>query len=154
MDSLRLDLFQSESTIFLLSRRASSILGALPCPSLRSAKQVRHGGGSSRSSSMPIDLTLFGGLFHGLISRVDVWNEMIGEQQLLGSYRDCRKQRGNVFSWSEVPEQISIDTKQLQSSSFCLGKQRLRHRSTRSAVRLRVYRTSIDSRGDLSCLRL
>jgi hypothetical protein len=46
---------------------------------------------------------------------------MISEQQLLVSYRDCRKQNGDIFSWSKVSDQITIDTNNLKSSSFCSG---------------------------------
>ena len=46
---------------------------------------------------------------------------MISEQQILVSYRDCRKQNGDLFSWSKVTDQIIIDTNNLKSSSFCSG---------------------------------
>jgi hypothetical protein len=67
-------------------------------------------------------LILFDQPFHGLITRLEIWNEMISEQQLLVSYRDCRKQNGDVFSWSKVSDQILIDTNKLKSSSFCSGR--------------------------------
>jgi hypothetical protein len=57
-----------------------------------------------------------------LITRVEIWKQIISEQQLLVSYRDCRKQNGDVFSWSQVSNQILIDTNKLKSSSFCSGK--------------------------------
>ena len=61
-------------------------------------------------------------MFTGLITRVEIWQHMISEQQLLVSYRDCRKQTGDVFSWSQVSNQISIDSNKLKSSSFCSGR--------------------------------
>jgi hypothetical protein len=67
-------------------------------------------------------LILFDQLFNGLITRVEIWKQIISEQQLLVSYRDCRKQNGDVFSWSQVSNQILIDTNKLKSSSFCSGK--------------------------------
>ena len=67
-------------------------------------------------------LTLFDRSFDGLITRVEIWNQILSEQQLLVSYRDCRKQNGDVFSWSQVSNEMSIDTSKLKSSSFCSGK--------------------------------
>ncbi len=67
-------------------------------------------------------MILFGQGFHGLITRLEIWNEMISEQQLLVSYRDCRKQNGNVFSWSKVSDQVFIDTNKFKSSTFCSGE--------------------------------
>ncbi|CAF4284048.1 unnamed protein product, partial [Adineta steineri] len=67
-------------------------------------------------------LILFGQLFHGYITRLEIWNEIIVEQHLLVSYRDCRKQNGDIFSWSKIPENIETDTKKLKSSLFCSGK--------------------------------
>lgn len=67
-------------------------------------------------------LFLFDRLFHGRITRIEIWKQIISEQQLLVSYRDCRKQNGDIFSWSQVSEEISIDTSKLKSSSFCSGK--------------------------------
>jgi len=67
-------------------------------------------------------LILFDQPFNGLITRLEIWNEMISEQQILVSYRDCRKQNGNSFSWSKISDQIFIDTTKLKSSSFCSGK--------------------------------
>lgn len=67
-------------------------------------------------------MILFDQPFNGLITRVEIWKEMILEQQLLGSYRDCRKQNGEIFSWSKVSEEIFIDKTKLESSSFCFGK--------------------------------
>ncbi|CAF3838702.1 unnamed protein product [Adineta steineri] len=66
-------------------------------------------------------LILFHQLFNGLITRIEIWKEIISEQQLLVSYRDCRKQNGDIFTWSQVSNQISIDTSKLKSSSFCSG---------------------------------
>ncbi|CAF1017076.1 unnamed protein product [Adineta steineri] len=54
-------------------------------------------------------------------SKLEIWNEIIAEQHLLVSYRDCRKQNGDIFSWSKIPENIEIDTKKLKSSLFCSG---------------------------------
>ncbi len=67
-------------------------------------------------------LILFDQIFNGLITRIEIWKQIISEQQLLVSYRDCRKQNGDVFSWSQVSDQIAIDTNKLKSSSFCSGK--------------------------------
>jgi len=67
-------------------------------------------------------LILFGQAFHGLITRLEIWKEIIFEQQLLVSYRDCRKQNGNVFSWPKVSDHISIDVNKLKGSLFCSGK--------------------------------
>jgi hypothetical protein len=67
-------------------------------------------------------LILFPSSFIGLITRLEIWKEVISEQQLLVSYRDCRKQNGDVFSWSQVSDQILIDTNKFKSSAFCSGK--------------------------------
>ena len=67
-------------------------------------------------------LLLFDSPFDGLITRLELWKQMISEQQLLVSYRDCRKQNGDLFSWSKVSDQITVDTSQLKSSAFCSGK--------------------------------
>ncbi len=67
-------------------------------------------------------MILFDQPFNGLITRLEIWNEILSEQQLLVSYRDCRKQNGEIFSWSKVSDQILIDTNKLKSSSFCSGK--------------------------------
>ena len=69
-----------------------------------------------------VRLLLFDSPFDGLITRLELWKQMISEQQLLVSYRDCRKQSGDLFSWSKVSDQITIDTSQLKSSAFCSGK--------------------------------
>ncbi|UJR22438.1 hypothetical protein I4U23_025498 [Adineta vaga] len=66
-------------------------------------------------------LILLDQLLHGRITKAEIWNEMISEQQLLVSYRDCRKQNGNIFSWSKISDIISIDTRKLKSSQFCTG---------------------------------
>lgn len=66
-------------------------------------------------------LVLFDELFHGRVTRIEIWKHIISEQQLLGSYRDCRKQNGDIFSWSQVPNEIAIDATKLTSSSFCSG---------------------------------
>ncbi|CAM4818585.1 unnamed protein product [Rotaria magnacalcarata] len=66
-------------------------------------------------------LILFHRTFHGLMTRLEIWKEMISEQQVLISYRDCRKQNGDVFSWSKISDQLSFDTNKLKTSSFCSG---------------------------------
>ncbi|CAF3652114.1 unnamed protein product [Rotaria sp. Silwood1] len=66
-------------------------------------------------------LILFNQTFHGRITRLEIWNEMLSEQKVLISYRDCRKQNGDIFSWSKVSNQTWIDTNKLKSSSFCSG---------------------------------
>ncbi|CAF3959284.1 unnamed protein product, partial [Rotaria sp. Silwood2] len=66
-------------------------------------------------------LILFDRLFIGRITRVEIWKQIISEQQLLVSYRDCRKQNGDIFSWSQVSNEILIDTNKFKSSSFCSG---------------------------------
>ncbi|CAF3278069.1 unnamed protein product [Rotaria sp. Silwood2] len=66
-------------------------------------------------------LILFNQAFHGLVTRLEIWNEMLSEQKVLISYRDCRKQNGDIFSWSKVSDQIWIDINKLKSSSFCSG---------------------------------
>ncbi|UJR26649.1 hypothetical protein I4U23_007966 [Adineta vaga] len=66
-------------------------------------------------------LDLFHRIFHGHMTRIEIWQQIISEQQLLVSYRDCRKQTGDFFSWSQVSNQIEIDTSKLKSSSFCSG---------------------------------
>ncbi|CAF3636597.1 unnamed protein product [Rotaria sp. Silwood1] len=66
-------------------------------------------------------LILFERLFTGRITRIEIWKQIISEQQLLVSYRDCRKQNGDIFSWSQVSNEILIDTNKLKSSSFCSG---------------------------------
>jgi len=70
-------------------------------------------------------LILFDRTFNGLITRVEIWKQILSEQQLLGSYRDCRKQNGDIFSWSHMSNEISIDTNKLKSSSFCTGNKTL-----------------------------
>jgi hypothetical protein len=67
-------------------------------------------------------LILFGQSFNGLITRLEIWNEIRSEQQLLVSYRDCRKQNGDLFSWSKISDQTLLDTTKLKSSAFCSGK--------------------------------
>jgi hypothetical protein len=75
---------------------------------------------------------LFHRTFRGRITRLDIWKEVISEEQLLGSYRDCRKQNGSVYSCSNVSEQMSIDISRLKSSWFCSGSAvTLLHLSTR-----------------------
>ncbi|CAF3209093.1 unnamed protein product [Rotaria socialis] len=71
------------------------------------------------------NLILFDRLFNGRITRVEIWKQIISEQQLLVSYRDCRKQNGDIFSWSKVSNEITIDTSKLKSSSFCSDKYEL-----------------------------
>ena len=51
-------------------------------------------------------LTLCDASFDGQITRLEIWKQIISEQQLLGSYRDCRKQNGDVFSWSHISDQV------------------------------------------------
>jgi hypothetical protein len=72
-------------------------------------------------------LILFGQLFHGLITRLEIWKEIRSEQQLLVSYRDCRKQNGDLFSWSKISDEILLDTTKLKSSAFCSGKNNVVH---------------------------
>ena len=67
-------------------------------------------------------MVLFSQLFHGLITRLEIWKATVSEQQLLVSYRDCRKQNGDLFSWSKVSDDILLDTTKLKSSAFCSGK--------------------------------
>ena len=67
-------------------------------------------------------LILFDQPFDGLITRLEVWNEIIPEQQILVSYRDCRKQNGDLFSWSKVSDQMSFHADELKSSTFCFGE--------------------------------
>ncbi|CAF3600564.1 unnamed protein product [Rotaria sp. Silwood1] len=79
----------------------------------------------NQQSNLYIDdvtgLILFERLFTGRITRIEIWKQIISEQQLLVSYRDCRKQNGDIFSWSQVSNEILIDTNKLKSSSFCSG---------------------------------
>ena len=67
-------------------------------------------------------LILFDAPFDGSVTRIELWKQLIAEQPLLVSYRDCRKQNGDLFSWSQVSDDIQIDTSKLKSSSFCSGK--------------------------------
>lgn len=70
-------------------------------------------------------LILFHQTFNGFITRLEIWKDILSEQQILISYRDCRKQTGDIFSWSKVSDQISIDTNNLEASAFCTGKCRI-----------------------------
>lgn len=75
------------------------------------------------SSQLDISsLILFDQPLDGLITRLEVWNEIIPEQQLLVSYRDCRKQNGDLFSWSKVSDRMTFNTDELKSSTFCSGE--------------------------------
>jgi hypothetical protein len=80
---------------------------------------------------------------------------MISEQQLLVSYRDCRKQNGDLFSWSKVSDQILIDTNKLKSSSFCSGKIHFfEFMNHEESMMIRLCGTSINSWWKISCIRL
>ena len=78
----------------------------------------------------PASLTLCDASFDGQITRLEIWKQIISEQQLLGSYRDCRKQNGDIFSWSHLSDQVVLDTAKLKSSSFCSGRKSLLARTT------------------------
>ncbi|CAF0841961.1 unnamed protein product [Didymodactylos carnosus] len=53
-------------------------------------------------------------------SKLEIWEKVISDQILIASFRDCRKQSGDVFSWSQIKNGI-LDTTQLSSSFFCTG---------------------------------
>ena len=72
--------------------------------------------------SIRLEIVLFSETFDGWITRLNLWSEILPERELLVGYRDCRKQRGTLFSWSDVSPDVLIDRTKLRNSSFCLGQ--------------------------------
>ena len=101
-------------------------------------------------------LVLFDQPFDGSITRLEVWNEVISEHQILVSYRDCRKQNGDLFSWSKVSDQMLFDVNDLKNSAFCSGngKNFVHSSIMKRFFSIRLFRTSIHSWWVVSCVGL